>query len=54
MTSSIKKGGYAFLIRFDLMFMCIFNKIGFNVFYVIMKRVSAITNFKQPIYKKSD
>ena len=54
MTSSIKKGGYAFLIRFDLMFMCIFNKIEFNVFYVIMKRVPTITNFKQPIYKKSD
>ena len=38
MTLSIKMGG-----------ICIFNKIGFNVFYVIMKRVPIITNFKRPI-----
>ena len=28
-----------------------FNKIGFNVFYVIMKRVTIIANFKRPIYQ---
>ena len=28
-----------------------FNKIGLNVFYVIMKGVPAITNFKWPIYQ---
>ena len=28
-----------------------FNKIGLNVFYVIMKGVSIITNFKRPIYQ---
>ena len=38
MTVSIKNGGR----------ICIFNKIGFNVFYVIMKGVSIITNFKRP------
>ena len=30
---------------------CIFNKITFNAFYVIMKRVPIATNFKQPIYQ---
>ena len=30
---------------------CIFNKIGFNVFYVIMKGVPIITNFKLSIYQ---
>ena len=28
-----------------------FNKVRFNVFYVIMKRVPTVTNFKQPIYQ---
>ena len=28
-----------------------FNKIGFDVFYVIVKRFLIITNFKQPIYQ---
>ena len=37
MTLPVKNGG------------CIFNKIGFNIFYVIMKRVPIITNFKGPI-----
>ena len=32
----------------------IFNEIGFNVFYVIMKRVPIITNFKRPIYQTFD
>ena len=40
MAVSIKNGGYAFLIRLDLMF-----------FYVIMKGAPIITNFKQPIYQ---
>ena len=40
MTLSIKNGGYVF-----------FNKIGFNVFYVIMKGVPIMTNFKGPIYQ---
>ena len=31
-----------------------FNKIGFNVFYVLMKGVSIIRNFKQPIYETFD
>ena len=30
---------------------CIFDKIRFNAFYVIMKRVPIITNFKRPIYQ---
>ena len=30
---------------------CIFNKIGFIVFYVIMKGVPIITNFKRLIYR---
>ena len=30
---------------------CIFNKIGFNVFYVILKRVPIIAIFKRPIYQ---
>ena len=29
---------------------CILNKIGFNVLYVIMKGVPIIKNFKRPIY----
>ena len=33
MTSSVTNGGYAF------------KKIGFNVFYVIMKRVPIIKNY---------
>ena len=40
MTLSIKNGGYAFLTRF-----------WFNVFYVIMKRVPIVTNFKRAIYQ---
>ena len=43
MTLSIKNGGYAF-----------FNKIGFNVLYVIMKGVPIIANFKRPIYQSFD
>ena len=39
MTLSIKNGGYAFLIRLD-----------FKAFYVIMKRVLIVTNFKRPIF----
>ena len=39
MTLSIKNGGYAFLMRLDLMFS------------VIMKGVPIITNFKRPIYQ---
>ena len=39
MTLSVKNGGYAF------------NKIGFNAFYVIMKKVPIITNFKRHIYQ---
>ena len=31
---------------------CIFNKIGFNVFYVIMKGFPIITNFKQNLFTK--
>ena len=38
MTLSGKNGGYAFLIRF-------------NAFYVIMKRIPIVTNFKLPIYQ---
>ena len=30
---------------------CIFNKIEFNVFYVIIKGVPIITNFDRPIYQ---
>ena len=30
---------------------CIFNEIGFNVFYVILKGVPIITNFESPIYQ---
>ena len=41
MTVTIKNGGR----------ICIFNKIGFNVFYVIMKGVPIIANFKRPIYQ---
>ena len=37
MTLSIKNGGYAFLIRLDLMFS--------------MSGVPVITNFKRPIYQ---
>ena len=40
MTLLIKNGGYAYLISFDLMF-----------FYVIMKRIPIVTNFKRPIYQ---
>ena len=39
MTLSIKNGGYAF------------DKIGFNVSYVIIKRVPIVTNFIRPIYQ---
>ena len=39
MTLSIKSGGYAFLIRLDL------------CFYVFMKRVPIVTNFKRHIYE---
>ena len=39
MTLSIKNG--------DLHF----NKIRFNVFYVIIKRVPIVANFKRPIYQ---
>ena len=28
----------------------VFIKIGFNIFYVIMKRVPVATNYKRPIY----
>ena len=38
MTLSNKNGEYVF-----------FNKIGFNVFYVIIKGVPVITNFKWPM-----
>ena len=41
MTLWVKNGGYAFLIRF-------------NVFYVIMKGVANIANFRQPIYQTFD
>ena len=41
MTILIKNGGY----------ICIFNQIGFNVFYTIMKGVPIVTNFKRPIYQ---
>ena len=40
MTFLIKNDGYTFLIRLDLMF-----------FYVIMKGVPIITNFKQRIHQ---
>ena len=40
MTFLVKNGGYAFVIN-----------IRFNLFYVIMRRVSIVTNFKQPIYQ---
>ena len=40
MTLSIKNGGYVF-----------FNKVRFNVFYVIMERDPIVTNFKRPIYQ---
>ena len=30
---------------------CIFNKIRFNAFYVIMKRVRIVTNFKQSTHQ---
>ena len=43
MTLSIKNDGYAFLML-DF-------KVRFNVFYVIMRRVQIVTNFKQPIYQ---
>ena len=43
MTLSIENGGYAF-----------FNKIGFNVFYVIIKRVLIIKSFTRPIYQTFD
>ena len=33
---------------------CIFSKGRFNVFYVIVKRVSFVTNFKQPVYQTSN
>ena len=33
---------------------CIFNKTGFNVFYVIMKGVPIIADFKRPIYQAFD
>ena len=39
MTLSIKNGGYAFLIRLDLMIS------------VFMKRVPIVINFKRPIYQ---
>ena len=39
MNLSIKNGGYAVLIRLDLMFS------------VFMKRVPIVTNFKQTIYQ---
>ena len=42
MTLLTKNGGYAFLIRFDLMFS------------VIMKGVPIIKNFKRPIYQTFD
>ena len=29
-----------------------YNKVRFNAFYVIMKRVSMVTNFKPPIYQR--
>ena len=28
-----------------------FNKVRFNAFYVFMKRVPIVTNFKRPIYQ---
>ena len=34
----------------QLRWICIFNKIGFNVFYVNVKGFPIITNFKRPIY----
>ena len=43
MTLLINSDGYAF-----------FKKIRFNVFYVIMKRVPTVTNFKRPIYQTFD
>ena len=39
MTLSIKNGGYAFLIRLEL------------IFSVIMKRVPIVTNFKRPLHE---
>ena len=42
MTLPIKNGGYAFLIRWDLMFS------------VIMTGVPIITSFKRPIYQAFD
>ena len=40
MTLSIKDCGFAFLITLDLI-----------IFYVFMKRVPIVTNFKRPIYQ---
>ena len=40
MNLSIKNGGYVF-----------FYKVRFNVFYVIMKSVPIVTNFKRLIYQ---
>ena len=45
MVLSIKNGGYAFLIRLDLMFSVIVLCLLMNV-----KRVPVVTNFKRPIY----
>ena len=30
---------------------CIFDKVTFNVFYVIMKRVIFVQNFNRPLYQ---
>ena len=37
------------LVKNGFLRISIFNKIRFNVFYVIMKGVPIITNFKHPI-----
>ena len=42
MTLLIKNDGYAFLIGLD------------RIFYVIIKEVPIITNFKEPIYQTFD
>ena len=40
MTLSIKNGGYTFIIRLDIMFLCHYAE-----------RVPVVTNFKQPVYQ---
>ena len=49
MTLWIKNGGYAFLLRLNLMF-----SVSFLCYDIIMKEFPMITNFKRTIYQTFD